>query len=161
MLLAVVALSLHPGYAQKKKKGTYKLWVERMGREPVEGRLLELKDSSVLVGWWDSETVEEIPIAEVKRMKFRRKGAIGKWTVIGAGTGLALGAILGYADGDDEPGWFSSTAEEKSLGAAVLLTPVGAAVGAVVGSTRKKFPIDGRQEAYERQKSEMNAYAAN
>jgi len=161
MSLAVFIAALHPGYAQKKKKGTYKLWVERINREPVEGRLLELKDSTVLVGWWETGTVEEIQVKEVKRMKFRRKGAIGKGAAIGAGAGLALGLITGFASGDDEPGWFSMTAEEKSVGSAVLLTPVGAAVGAVVGSARKKFVIEGKQDNYEKLKTEMAAYLPN
>ena len=162
MALALFLVALNPGYGQKKKRGTYKLWVERMDREPVEGRLLELKDSVILVGWWgDTETVEEIPVREVKRMKFRRKGAIGKGAAIGAGAGLLLGAISGFADGDDEPGWFSMTAEEKSVGSAILLTPVGAAVGAVVGSARKKFVIEGKQDNYEKLKTEMAAYLPN
>ena len=161
MSLAVFIAALHPGYAQKRKKGTYKLWVERINREPVEGRLLELKDSTVLVGWWETGTVEEISVSEVKRMKFRRKGAIGKGAGIGAGAGLALGLITGFADGDDEPGWFSSTAEQKALGGSILLTPVGAAIGAVVGSARKKFVIEGRQDNYEKLKTEMAAYLPN
>ena len=56
----------------------------------------------------------------------------------GAGIGLligaATGAVIGFASGDDGPGWFSFTAEEKAALGAVGLGGLGAVIGLIAGA---------------------------
>lgn len=55
----------------------------------------------------------------------------------GAGIGLLCGAlggaVIGFSLGDDPPGWFSFTAEEKALATGAVLGVGGLAVGGIIG----------------------------
>ena len=158
--LAIFMTQVQCAHAQERKKGTYRLWVELLNsKEVVKGELLELKDSVISVRIWESEEVKHVGVTQIKRMKFRRKGAVGKGVGIGAGSGLVLGVIIGQSSGDDDPGFFSLTAEEKSFVNSVGLVPLGAAVGGVIGSSRKKFLINGLKSNYDELKPEMSRYA--
>ena len=80
---------------------------------------------------------EEILHVVIKGKSNVLKG-MGLGTLIGAGGG----ALLGFASGDDPPGWFSFTAGEKAEMGAVGLGAVGLVVGTVVGvasSSRDKI----------------------
>ena len=158
--------SLFVGNAQNQKGRTYKVWVELSQKgQKHKGQLLQLKDSSIVVQYWQEEKVIEIPVDEIKKLKFRRKGAIGLGAGIGAGAGILAGAIAGMADGDDPPPetWFefSSTAEEKATGGAITLGILGAATGSVIGSIKKKFAINGAQENYTKMKPDLNKYVSH
>ena len=65
------------------------------------------------------------------------------------------------ADGDDEPGWFSATKEEKAVGGGILLVIPGAAVGAGVGAIKKKIEIGGNMENYRMNIAELRTYSLN
>lgn len=67
-----------------------------------------------------------------------------------AGIGLILGAVLGLADGDDNPDtWFALSAGEKALGLGLLGFGVGAIVGAIiVASTHEHFNISGNRQKF-------------
>ena len=69
----------------------------------------------------------------------------------GAGIGLligaATGAVIGFASGDDGPGWFSFTAEEKAALGAVGLGGLGAVIGLIAGAASsgerwEEVPLD-------------------
>jgi hypothetical protein len=151
---------------QNNRKKTFKVWVEfRENQNKVMGRLRALNDSSIVVQPWKGEQLEEIRVSEIEKLKFRRKGSVGKGAAIGGGIGVATGLIMGTAAGDDTPdpdAWidFSSTAEEKATGGAMLLGPLGAIVGSVVGSLKKRFLINGQQVKYEVAKPELIEYLA-
>lgn len=158
--------SLYFGNAQNQKGRTYKIWVELSQKgQKQKGQLLQLKDSSIVIQYWQEEKVIEIPVNEINKLKFRKKGAVGMGAGIGAGAGILAGLIAGIADGDDPPSesWidFSSTAEEKAAGGAITLGILGAATGSVIGSIKKKFTISGTQENYAKIKPELNKYLSN
>ncbi|MGI9531681.1 hypothetical protein [Lutimonas sp.] len=158
--------SLNVTNAQKKKGRTYKTWVEiSQTNLKYKGQLIQLKDSSIVIQFWQETKTMEIPVKEIHKLKFRKKGAIGMGAGIGAGVGILTGAIAGIADGDDPPAetWFqfSSTAEEKATGGAITLGILGAATGSVIGSIKKKFTLNATQENYNRFKPDLNKYLAN
>ncbi len=149
--------------AQNKKARTYKIWVELSQKNlQYKGHLIQLKDSSIVIQYWQEEKTLEIPVKGIHKLKFRKKGAIGMGAGIGAGAGILTGVISGMAAGDDPPPetWFefSSTAEEKAAGGAITLGILGAATGSVIGSLKKKFTIDGIQANYIRIKPDLNKY---
>lgn len=45
---------------------------------------------------------------------------------LGLLSGVVTGAVIGFADGDDESGFFAFTAEEKALLGGILLGGAGA-----------------------------------
>jgi hypothetical protein len=99
------------------------------GRNFAAKGLLLAPDST---SWLDPRTEElrTVPTAEVMEIRIVRHGK-GALQGLGIGflTGALTGAVVGFADGDDPPGWFSMTAEQK---AGVLA--VGPVAGAAVGS---------------------------
>ena len=73
-------------------------------------------------------------------------------------TGFIVGGFVGLVSGDDEPGWFSFTAEEKALILGVLGTAPGAIIGGIVGSAKVKIPINGSFEKYKKQKKDIEKF---
>jgi hypothetical protein len=152
--------------SQQRKRGTYRVWIEKMNDEQkVLGTLMKLGDSSITVRYWKEDRVEEVPVVQIEKLKFRRKGGVGKGAAIGGGIGVVTGLISGYAQGDDTPNpdaWidFSSTAEEKAAGGAFFFGTLGAIAGSVVGSLKKKFLILGQQSKYEALRPELIEYLA-
>lgn len=157
-LLSVLTLvfALSTAYAQKVK--TYKAWVTLSDDTRMKGTFYAAEtDALILMG----EDLDEIKIDPkiIKTIQIRRKGRVGRGVWIGALSGVVVGGIAGYASGDDEPGFFSSTAEEKALGNAILLSFPGAGIGALIGSARTIFAINGNYQTYLNSLSELEKYA--
>ena len=149
-------------YGQGEKRKIYKVWVEfNDDRENVKGKLIRMNDSTLVMQYWKEEKEEEINIQEIYRLKFRKNRAIGKGVGLGVGIGVLAGVIAGLAEGDDEPGFIALSAEQKAGGYGVGLAPIGAGIGAAIGSLKKKYEINGDQETYERLKPELSKYVSN
>ncbi len=85
-----------------------------------------------------------VEAGNISLIKLRRKGAVGKGAGIGFLSGVAVGAIIGLADGDE----FLFPKEAKAGIAGAFIGVIGTGVGAIVGTGKKKIPIDGNIEAY-------------
>lgn len=157
-LLSVLALvfTLNTGHAQKVKH--YKTWVTFTDDIRIKGTFYSAdKDGLILIGEDLNET--RIDPKTIKTISFRRKGSVGKGVWIGALSGAVVGGIAGYASGDDEPGWFSSTAEEKAVGNAIFFAFPGAGIGALFGTKRTIYDINGDYQAYLALLDELNSYS--
>jgi hypothetical protein len=55
----------------------------------------------------------------------------GQGALIGLGVGAIVGAMIGFADGDDPAGFMSFSAEAKAGMLAIVFAPVGAMIGAL------------------------------
>lgn len=88
-------------------------------------------------------------IPGIKSLTLRKKKAPENGLLIGMGVGALTGAISGFASGDDEPGMFSMTAEEKALGGALGGALIGGAIGGIIGTLAKtSFEIGGNRQQY-------------
>jgi len=86
----------------------------------------------------NSRQKDSITTSEIREIHFKRSG---KGALEGLGIGLLFGAttgvVGGFLSGDDDPGWFAMTAEEKAtglgiiggIGGGILGLPIGAATG--------------------------------
>lgn len=164
ILVMLVFATGNYGYCQKEYTRSYKVWVKlKQKNSKIMGRLVELRDTTIVVQNWNDSISQEIPIGKIDKLKFRRKGAIGMGAGIGTGAGILIGLVSGYADGDDTPNpdaWFdfSLTAEEKATGGAIGLGILGGAVGSVIGSLKKNFVIDGILQNYTDIRPDLNKY---
>jgi hypothetical protein len=118
-----------------------------------ERRFLRLSDSIVAAG-------TRFRYVDLSTVVLYKKGVIGRSALIGFCIGAGVGALIGLASGDDDPGktWFAYTAGEKALGGGILVGGAGAIVGLIVGAAaHKTFYIHGKREKYEKMRARMIA----
>jgi hypothetical protein len=113
----------------------------------------------------DPANYRQYAIENIKEITLKRQNAVARNVLIGTGVGLVVGAIIGFASGDDkeEPytgGWgdfgaainnaLAMSAGEKALIGGLVGSASGAIVGIIIGASSKKvFPIGGKKENFE------------
>lgn len=131
----------------------------KTNQESVRGFLHEVyEDSLTIILSQKTKNVYMIEGKEIEKIKIRRKGRVGRSTWQGALIGAGAGFLLGYAAGDDEPGWFSYTKEEKAAQSAFAVGAVGALTGALIGTGSKKIVINYDLKAYRQSLTELRKY---
>lgn len=152
--LAASTFSLAQDSLQPLHYPTYEVKLKLLNGDKEEGYLKKVTDSTV-VYTYDKTPVgapahaydKVIGYHNLAMVSLRRKGAVGRGALIGAVVGAGVGAIGGFASGDDPPGeLFSYSAGDKAGFLAILAVVPGALVGAIVGSSSQKFPVDGRKD---------------
>jgi len=148
----------------------YKSWIYMQQGKPYKiiGVLYEFKDSTILISNsfkikdYQSNNFEtqEISIQNIKEIEFRKNNNVGKGAWIGALSGLVVGTILGYSMGDTKNSfnYLSFSAEQNAVIWGVGFTFLGAAVGAVIGSTTIQIPINGSMDNYKSNYDKLNNY---
>ena len=109
----------------------------------VSGRLVGLDES--LLTMTVSNALMEIPRSNIAVVETQvQKGRKLRGTAIGLGIGGALGAVMGYSDGDDPPGMFSMDAGHKAAVGAVAFGVIGGLIGALAapGEQWQEIPAD-------------------
>lgn len=148
LVLLLFGFTLFTVNAQKIKP--YQARVTLINESKVKGILFAAnEDGLVLMEANMVDTIAFVDSKDIEMLKVRKKGSIGKGAWIGALSGAALGAIIGFADGDDPPDcmFLCATAGEKALGGLTLAVP-GAGVGVLIGSGSKKFKVRGEKDNY-------------
>jgi len=173
VIVLLCSLNVLFAQEQKKKFKVSKVWVSKIDNSKVvKGILLEANDESlIIIGKKNSEII--VNVKDIHKIKIRRKGKVGKGAGIGAATGVATGLVIGFASGDDpdktvDGGWFwgtyiveGTTAGEKATYWAVGLGIAGTVVGAVVGSKKETFLINGDSSKYQMHFDEIQTYSVN
>ncbi len=143
----------------------YLLPVSMKSMQPINSQEPNQKDASYYV-----EAVQINTIA-LKKRNAGLKGAL-----IGLGAGAAIGAIMGFASGDDPVAQYSGnplgdmfvslgnafamTAGEKAAGLGIVGGLTGALIGGVTGALlKKKFIIGGKKDVYRNSQAELNKRA--
>jgi hypothetical protein len=168
---------------KNRKSANYKIWVTSMDNsKKYRGYLREVEDSTIVVSNYLNKKKSNyltlnIDIRGVEKIKFRKKGKVGKSILWGAFTGAALGAIIGLASGDDVPGRdcplprsgptipFDGLFERPcySAGEKAVIGGVGGGawgilIGGIVGSVKIKIPINGNQKTFKNRKGDLFEY---
>jgi len=109
--------------------------IQAFGNREISGRNIYVTQDSIR--WIDPETgsVHALPTSDVTSVEIKRGGR-GALEGMGIGflSGATIGAFGGFASGDDPPGWFSMTAEQKAAGGGLVLGLSGAIIGLPVGA---------------------------
>lgn len=152
----------------KKNKKSYVVVVTPTTGKSSKGILTGIDENRIEFTGSRSLAYAKITYApeHIQTVTVRRKGSVGRGILIGAAVGLFVGAIGGFAEGDDkEPVYdpygdplglgyivesmFYMTAEDKALAYGLTGGLTGAIIGGVVGAVaKKKFTIGGRKENY-------------
>ena len=100
-------------------------------------RVLSVRNDSLLLQVAPADTLA-VALAGVTQLDVstgRRRHTL-QGAGIGALAGVASGALLGFADGDDPPGFLSMTASEKAALGGATLGVAGLVIGTVVGALK-------------------------
>jgi len=144
----------------KVKKKKYKVWVTLINqKDKIKGYLYTVNESSIVVSP-SSEIVldhlssysskDTISIANISKIKLRRKGSIWKGYIIGTSIGIGTGIILAVAGEGDSFTVFA---------AAGMLGIMGSAIGVPIGnlSGTKNYNIGGNQNTFLTFQQELKA----
>jgi len=172
--IIVLMCSLNILFAQKSKEKikVHKVWISKIDNTKViKGVLFEVNDEYLKI--IDKHSKEIIVKAsDIGIIKIRRKGKVGKGALIGGLTGLGTGALIGLASGDDPDrtvdGWFfgdftytvhGTSAGTKAAIWGVTLGAAGSVVGAILGTKKEIFLIDGHTKRYQSHFNKLQNYS--
>ncbi len=136
-LLAINCATIKPIGRERKfmdRKQGADLLIQKKGGPEIEGELIAVKKNSLLL--LDSELGADVSveIGDIRLINIRKKSRVGKGILYGFFYGGGFGALFGFLDGDDPPGWFSMTASQKALIGGASFGLIGAAIGGISGA---------------------------
>lgn len=144
---------LQPANGQKVK--TYKIWVALLDGTKVKGALYAVNEEQLVVVGEDLKRTQLDP-KEIKVIKFRRAGSIGRGAWIGAASGVVAGVLVGLAADDED----DIIVKEASIGGGGILGLfIGTGLGIGIGSAKKKMVVNGDENAYRLHLSMLQKYA--
>jgi hypothetical protein len=128
-----LALSLALPSASKEKKKGADVVVQKKGGQRVQAELLAVKEGRLIL--MDSSTLSEVTfgVDEIRSIRVVKKAKVLKGLGLGILTGGVVGSVTGLLSGDDEPGWFSFTVEQKAFGLGVVFALMGGIIGGISG----------------------------
>lgn len=160
LLILIFSISFTYGQEQEKLK-TYKVMVKKMDGTRVRGYFIKADNNGITVDVskrFEEDGLVVITAADIAKIKLRRKGSVTRGALMGLAAGGALGAITGYADGDDTGGFFSLSKETKAAVLGTFFGLCGTVIGAVIGTSRKKFYIYGSNDTYRKELPILQQY---
>jgi hypothetical protein len=101
-----------------------------------------------------------IPVQDINQMSFRRKGNPAIGAIIGGITCALAGVIVGYARGSSyilDYTYVSAGFKATFLG--ITWAGLGVALGAAIGSSKTKIPVNGDIENYRQNKPQALKYS--
>lgn len=114
------------------QKPGVKLVIKKTDGQKVRGELITVKKDSLLLKDAGSGADVSVDVGDINKITIVKKSQFWKAAAFGFG-GVALGATLGCAAGDDPPGWCSMTASDKALLAGIFFGLIGIFLGALAG----------------------------
>ena len=152
--LLAFSLLLLAGNAFGREKSGAQLIVEKLDGLSIHGELIAVKQTSLLLKKRGSTQDTTVEISEIKSVKIRQKTRAD----IGFLAGAALGAVVGFAQGDDRPSRSHTGVATNpisfdlklSAGTKAIIFGLGGGIlGALIGGTsnrEKKYFFKGMPE---------------
>ena len=135
LFLGLIFFSLvFPGNLQaKKEKPGALVLVTKTDGSRIEGELLMVKETSILLAIHSGVTGEEINVNDIEKVKIKKRSKFLSGLGIGLISGAIIGGLMGYAEGDDTSGWLQWSASTKATLGAIGLGFLGGIGGGVTG----------------------------
>lgn len=148
--------------SQVKKIKLYNTWVFKTDKSKVKG-ILYSADLEGITLTKDTRFKEvdfvTIKVSEITKIKFNRKGQLGRSALIGVLSGAAIGALVGYSQGDDEGKLFGMDKESKAVAYGLGFGILGGGVGLIMGTAKKQININGNQREYDSNLGTIQSYS--
>jgi len=148
VLLVVTSLFVATADAKEKKRGA-ELLIQKNDGQKIRGELLAVKEKSLILMDSSSLSGVTVDIGEINIIRVVKKSKLFQGLGYGLLIGGGSGALLGFASGNDKPGWFSLTAGQKAalgaLGFGVLAMSVGGIWGSIKGID-ESIEMEGRSQ---------------
>jgi hypothetical protein len=136
---------------------------------PIIGFFYDYNDSTVLLIINSNPTkiangsfeIMEIGISNIKKIKFRQKGNIGRSAGYGFASGALIGGIVGWSAGCDECDNNYNDGFNKPTSAVILGLPagiIGAGFGALIGAGSHFIEVEGDIEKFLDDQSRYSKY---
>jgi hypothetical protein len=132
VLLLFMPLLFTDVTAKEKKHGA-QLSIQKKDSQEVRGELLTVKGSHLLLMDSSSLSGVTLDIGEISRIRVVKKSKFFKGLGYGSLLGVGIGAMLGLAQGDDEPGFMSWKAGDYALILGLAGGVLGGSVGGIFG----------------------------
>jgi len=149
-LFLIFSLMMLPTSLYAKKRGA-KIVVTKLDGQQIKGELITVKPNSLLLLNTEGKDVS-VDIADIKVIRIVKK-FLDK-AGLGAGIGLliggAAGALVGFSEGDDPPGFLMRTAELKALVLGLDVGGLGMIIGAIISAfvvKDKTIQIEGMSDS--------------
>ena len=171
-----------PNYATiKLSNGSIKKgWLYRINDDQLvllraSPKQIKKFDPSAADQWSNRQLI--VPIENIQTIAARKRNAVQKASLIGMGAGILIGAVIGFASGDDEKepyppagsdpfglaslsvalsNSFSMTAGEKAVMNGAGLGLAGAIIGGIIGTVaKKKFILGGNKQKFHDLEAEL------
>ena len=174
LLVAVLACFAQDAGADRK---LYRIYIEQPYGAQPEGFLYQVEeDGLVISGSGNKEdyiyranqlNYLNVKTPEIKTIKIRKTGSVGKGVMFGTIGGFLVGLSIGLIQGDDpiNPNcqFFCDnsppTGLQKGVAKGVGLGLVGGITGAIIGLAKIKIPINGDQNIFEMNRPKLKKYA--
>jgi len=161
LIIVLLILMTEVNAQQSLKRKIYQMKIINQDGSVVKGNLARIDDGNLFLS--SDRGLLEVKTDQIRMIKVRRKGSVGKGIGIGAGTGALLGYIIGYSS-YEEPDctgtWFCIDygPETEGMAGMTLGILLGGTVGGTIGSSSKKFEINGNQNSFDLIKPELSKY---
>ncbi len=125
LIFLIFTMSLGPAFAKERKHGK-ELTIQKKDGEIIRGELIAVKNNSLLLDS-NSSSENSIDIRDISAITIINKSQFWSGAGIGFLSGTAFGMGIGFASGNDKPGFMSHTAGEKAM-------LIGPAFGIIFGT---------------------------
>ena len=129
---------------ESNENDNLKIWIRRTNGKKYKRSLISLNDSSITVKYIGHGTNYDIPIDQIKYMKFRKSSTLRKSSIIGGSIGFAVGMGVGISIVTPKD---SGTNDGLNVIVPVVLGATGGMIGSIIAilsaSKRSKFVING------------------
>ena len=157
-IIFLVCVSVDDAHPQAQKKKTYNAYVYLMKGGKVKGALYQVHESSIEIKRKNGNMI--LPIENIRVIHVRRPHAAATGLLVGLGTGVVVGGIVGLATYQDTPNdSFLDFGPGLNMGVGMVIGALaGVIVGDAVGRKSYRVRIAGEQQNFEQHKLKLRQY---